>query len=60
MKRRIFGLESEYGLTCTHEGLPVLAPDILARFLFEEVVPGPKYPASVQTPSLPTTSEWSG
>jgi proteasome accessory factor A len=44
MNRRIFGLESEYGLTCTHEGRPVLAPDILARFLFEEVVPGPKYP----------------
>ena len=44
MNRRIFGLESEYGVTCTHEGRPVLAADILARYLFEEVVPGPRYP----------------
>ena len=44
MKRRIFGLETEYGVTCTRGGQPVLAPELLARYLFEEVVPSPKYP----------------
>jgi proteasome accessory factor A len=44
MKRRIFGLESEYGLTCTRAGRCVLSPDVLARYLFEELVPNPKYP----------------
>jgi proteasome accessory factor A len=37
MRRRIFGLESEYGLTCTENGSVTLSPDVLARFLFEEV-----------------------
>ena len=41
MKRRIFGLESEYGVTCTREGQAVLSPEVLARYLFEEVVPRP-------------------
>ena len=27
MKRRIFGLENEYGLTCTLNGQPRLSPD---------------------------------
>ncbi len=44
MKRRIFGLESEYGITCTSEGRPVLTPEVVARYLFEEVVPSPRYP----------------
>jgi proteasome accessory factor A len=39
MRRRIFGLESEYGLTCTREGCPPVPVEILARYLFEEVVP---------------------
>src|SRR5262245_31771557 len=39
MKRRIFGLESEYGVTCTRHGSTVLPADILARYLFEEMVP---------------------
>jgi proteasome accessory factor A len=44
MKRRIYGLESEYGITCTRDGRPVLTPEVLARYLFEEVVPSPRYP----------------
>jgi Pup-ligase protein len=36
--------ESEHGVTCTHEGRPVLAADMLARYLFEGLVPGPRYP----------------
>ena len=44
MRRRIFGLENEYGVTCMREGLPVLAPELLARYLFEEAVPNAKYP----------------
>ena len=44
MNRRIFGLESEYGVTCTHEGRPVLPPEILARYLFEEIGPSARYP----------------
>ena len=39
MKRRIFGLESEYGLTCTRAGCPPVPVEVLARYLFEEVVP---------------------
>jgi proteasome accessory factor A len=46
MKRRIFGLESEYGVTCTEGGRPVLTPEVLARYLFEEVVPSPRYPST--------------
>jgi proteasome accessory factor A len=44
MKRRILGLESEYGVTCTRGGRPVLTPEVLARHLFEAIVPTPKYP----------------
>ena len=39
MRRRIFGLESEYGLSCTREGCPPVPVEVLARYLFEEVVP---------------------
>ena len=34
MKRRIFGLENEYGLTCTLNGQRHLSPDNVARYLF--------------------------
>ena len=44
MKRRIFGLESEYGVTCTRAGSSLLSADILARFLFEEIIPYPRTP----------------
>jgi proteasome accessory factor A len=44
MKRRIFGLETEYGLACTSGGRQALTPDVLARYLFEEVVPNTQYP----------------
>jgi hypothetical protein len=37
MRRRIFGLESEYGLTCMDKGNAVLSADALARHLFEDV-----------------------
>ena len=37
MKRRIFGLENEYGLTCTLHGQRRLSPDNVARYLFEKV-----------------------
>ncbi len=40
MKRRIFGLENEYGLTCTLNGQRHLSPDNVARYLFEQVIPG--------------------
>src|SRR6058998_2503892 len=40
MKRRIFGLENEYGLTCTLKGQRHLSPDNVARYLFERVIPG--------------------
>jgi hypothetical protein len=39
MRRRIFGLESEYGAICTSEGQSVLTPELLARYLFDELVP---------------------
>jgi hypothetical protein len=41
MKRRIFGLESEYGITCTRQGRPVLTPEVLARYLFDEIAASP-------------------
>jgi proteasome accessory factor A len=44
MKRRIFGLESEYGITCTREGRPVLTPEMVAQYLFDEIVPRPPHP----------------
>lgn len=40
MKRRIFGLENEYGLTCIQNGQRRLSPDNVARYLFERVIPG--------------------
>src|SRR5438128_12157896 len=40
MKRRIFGLENEYGLTYTLNGQRRLSPDNVARYLFEKVIPG--------------------
>jgi proteasome accessory factor A len=38
MDRRIFGLETEYGVTCTYRGLRRLSPDEVARYLFRPVV----------------------
>ena len=38
MRRRIFGLENEYGVTCTLEGQRRLSPDEVARYLFRRVV----------------------
>ena len=38
MKRRIFGIESEYGVTCTLRGQRRLSPDEVARYLFRRVV----------------------
>src|SRR2546426_5445983 len=43
MKRRIFGLENEYGLTCTLNGERRLSPDNVARYLFEKVIPGARH-----------------
>src|SRR5207248_3096821 len=34
MERRIFGLENEYGVTCTLRGQRRLSPDEVARYLF--------------------------
>jgi proteasome accessory factor A len=36
--RRIFGLEVEYGVTCTFRGQRRLSPDEVARYLFRRVV----------------------
>ena len=38
MDRRIFGLENEYGVTCTQRGQRRLSPDEVARYLFRRVV----------------------
>jgi proteasome accessory factor A len=36
--RRIFGIETEYGVTCTFRGQRRLSPDEVARYLFRSVV----------------------
>ena len=38
LERRIFGLENEYGVTCTLRGQRRLSPDEVARYLFRRVV----------------------
>src|SRR5215204_1029424 len=38
MDRRIFGIENEYGVTCTFKGQRRLSPDEVARYLFRKVV----------------------
>ena len=38
MDRRIFGIETEYGVTCTAQGQRRLSPDEVARYLFRRVV----------------------
>ncbi|GAB3293035.1 Pup--protein ligase [Parasphingorhabdus pacifica] len=38
MQRRIFGLETEFGVTCTFHGQRRLSPDEVARYLFRRVV----------------------
>ena len=38
MDQRIFGIETEYGVTCTFKGQRRLSPDEVARYLFRRVV----------------------
>ncbi len=38
MQRRIYGIENEYGVTCTLDGQRRLSPDEVARYLFRRVV----------------------
>lgn len=38
MDRRILGIETEYGVTCTFNGQRRLSPDEVARYLFRRVV----------------------
>ena len=38
MDRRIFGIETEYGVTCAFDGQRTLTPDEVARYLFRRVV----------------------
>ncbi len=38
MQHRIFGIENEYGVTCTLRGQRRLSPDEVARYLFRRVV----------------------
>ena len=38
MDRRIYGIETEYGLTCTVEGRRRLSPDEVARYMFRGIV----------------------
>lgn len=38
MERRIFGIETEFGVTCTFHGQRRLSPDEVARYLFRRVV----------------------
>jgi proteasome accessory factor A len=37
-RRRIFGIETEFGITCTSGGQRTLTPDEVARYLFRKVV----------------------
>ncbi|MGL4176771.1 MAG: Pup--protein ligase [Dermatophilaceae bacterium] len=37
-RRRIFGIENEYGITCSTAGQRTLTPDEVARYLFRKVV----------------------
>ena len=37
-KKRIYGIENEYGVTCTFKGQRRLSPDEVARYLFRRVV----------------------
>ena len=53
MKRRIFGLENEYGLTCTLNGQRRLSPDNVARYLFEQVIRHrPQFRVTGRRPSI--------
>ena len=38
MERRVYGLENEYGVTCTLRGQRRLSPDEVARYIFRKVV----------------------
>lgn len=38
MERRIFGIETEFGITCLADGRRTLTPDEVARYLFRKVV----------------------
>jgi len=38
MERRVFGVENEFGVTCTLRGQRRLSPDEVARYLFRRVV----------------------
>jgi proteasome accessory factor A len=38
VERRIYGIENEYGVTCTFRGQRRLSPDEVARYLFRRVV----------------------
>jgi proteasome accessory factor A len=38
MDRRIFGIENEYGITCTTDGERRISPDEVSRYLFRKVV----------------------
>ena len=38
MDRRILGLETEYGVTCTLDGAKALTPDEVARYMFRGIV----------------------
>ncbi len=38
MERRIYGIETEYGVTCAFRGQRRLSPDEVARYLFRRVV----------------------
>jgi proteasome accessory factor A len=38
MDRRVFGIETEYGVTCTLRGVRRLSPDEVSRYLFRRVV----------------------
>ena len=43
MKRRIFGLENEYGLSYTLNGQRHRSPDDVARYLFEKAIPSARH-----------------
>ena len=59
MERRIFGLENEYGVTCTLRGQRRLSPDEVARYLFRRVVSWGRSSATSSSPTAPASTSTS-
>ncbi len=59
VQRRIMGIETEFGVTCTFHGHRRLSPDEVARYLFRRVVSwGVAAPTSSSVTELACTWMW--